>query len=54
MIEQLVHSKIIQMAGVEHGENCLGSKFVGDFLDLWINLDQMEEGALGGDFFPML
>ena len=41
------------MSTVESGENSLGSKFVGEFLDIWTNLDQMEENGLGGDFFPL-
>ena len=41
------------MSQEENGENSLGSKFVGEFLDIWVNLDQMEETGLGGDFFPM-
>lgn len=54
MIGQLVQSKISILNLDESSENIMGSKFVGDFLDIWQNLEQIEETGLGGDFFPML
>lgn len=54
MISNLVQSKITILSQDEISENTLGHKFVGDFLDIWVNLDQLEETGLGGDFFPML
>lgn len=64
----MVHSKIVQIADDTSGQNTLSSAFVGDFLDLWTNFEQLEQignNATGGvaapnqqlvdeDIFPMV
>ena len=51
----MVHSKIVQIADDTSGQNTLSSAFVGDFLDLWTNFEQLEQignNATGGVAVP--
>ena len=54
MIGSLVQSKIIIMNQIEGCDNVLGNKFCGDFLNIWQNLEQVDETEIGADFFPMI
>lgn len=53
LMEQLVQSKIAMMHQEEFTDNLQGQNFVGDFLDIWANLEDIGDMSLGGDFFPM-
>jgi len=53
LMEQLVQSKIAMMHQEEFADNLQGQNFVGDFLDIWANLEDIGDVSLGGDFFPM-
>lgn len=48
-----MESKIVIMNQEEITDNVTGQKFVGDFLELWSNIDQVDNYSQVSDFFPV-